>query len=42
MLQIQRRSDFPMAAAMSMLLMVVISLAFLACARWLRLERVQA
>jgi spermidine/putrescine transport system permease protein len=39
MLQIGRRADFPMAAALSLILMLVISLAFLACARWLKLER---
>ena len=39
MLQIQRRADFPMASAMSMLLMVVITMVFLACARWLKMER---
>lgn len=39
MLQIGRQADFPMAAALSLILMVVISLAYLACARWLRLER---
>ncbi len=40
MLQIERRSDFPMASAMAMVLMVVVSLVYLACARWLRLDRV--
>jgi spermidine/putrescine transport system permease protein len=40
MLQIQRRADFPLAAAMSMLLMLVITLVFLACARWLKMQRV--
>ena len=39
MLQIGRQADFPMAAALSLILMLVISLAYLACARWLRLER---
>jgi spermidine/putrescine transport system permease protein len=39
MLQIGRQADFPMAAALSMILMLVVSLAYLACARWLRLER---
>lgn len=37
--QIGRRADVPMAAALSMILMVVISVAYLACARWLKLER---
>lgn len=39
-LQIERRADFPMASAMSVVLMVIITLAFVASARWLRLERV--
>ena len=39
MLQIARRSDFPMASALAMVLMVVVSLVYLACARWLKLER---
>lgn len=39
MLQIGRQADFPMAATLSMILMLVVSLAYLACARWLRLER---
>ncbi len=40
MLQISRRSDFPMASALAIVLMVVVSLAYLACARWLKIERV--
>ena len=39
MLQILRKPDFPMASALSILLMIVVSLAYLACARWLKLER---
>lgn len=39
MLQISRRSDFPMASALAIVLMVVVSLVYLACARWLKLER---
>ncbi|MEZ5931201.1 MAG: ABC transporter permease [Alphaproteobacteria bacterium] len=39
MLQIGRRGDFPLASALSLILMVVISLAYLATARWLKLER---
>ena len=39
MLQISRRSDFPMASALAMFLMVVVSLVYLACARWLKLDR---
>jgi spermidine/putrescine transport system permease protein len=40
MLQIQRSSDFPMASALALILMAVVSLVYLACARWLKLERV--
>ena len=40
MLQIQRQADFPMASAMSLVLMVVISIIFLIFARWLKIERV--
>jgi spermidine/putrescine transport system permease protein len=39
MLQIARRSDFPMASALAMILMAVVSLVYLACARWLKIER---
>jgi spermidine/putrescine transport system permease protein len=39
MMQLGRRGDFPMASAMSLILMAVVSLAYLACARWLRLDR---
>jgi spermidine/putrescine transport system permease protein len=39
MLQIGRRADFPTAAALSLVLMGVITLAYVACARWLKLER---
>jgi spermidine/putrescine transport system permease protein len=39
MLQLGRRGDFPMASAMSVILMALVTLADLACARWLRLER---
>jgi spermidine/putrescine transport system permease protein len=39
MLQVGRQADFPMASALSLVLMAVVSLAYLACARWLRLER---
>ncbi|MEQ8654646.1 MAG: ABC transporter permease [Kiloniellales bacterium] len=39
MLQIGRRADFPMAAAIALILMAVVTLAYLAAARWLRLER---
>lgn len=39
MLQISRRGDFPMASAMALVLMVVVGLAYLLAARWLKLER---
>jgi spermidine/putrescine transport system permease protein len=39
MLQIQRQADFPMASAMSLILMVVISIIFLGFSRWLKIER---
>ena len=39
MLQIQRLADFPMASAMSLVLMVVISGIFLMFSRWLKIER---
>ncbi len=39
MLQIGRRADFPMASALAMVLMAVVSLVYLAFARWLKLER---
>ena len=40
MMQIGRRGDFPLASALSIILMVVVSIAYLASARWLRIERV--
>jgi spermidine/putrescine transport system permease protein len=40
MMQIARRGDFPLASALSIILMVVVSIAYLASARWLRIERV--
>ena len=39
MLQLGRRADFPRAAALSIVLMVVVTIAYLACARWLKMER---
>ncbi|MEI6099210.1 MAG: ABC transporter permease [Alphaproteobacteria bacterium] len=39
MMQLGRRGDFPMASALSLILMAVVTLAYLACARWLRLDR---
>ena len=39
MLQIGRLADFPSAAALSIVLMGVVALAWIACSRWLKLER---
>jgi spermidine/putrescine transport system permease protein len=39
MMQIGRRGDFPLASALSIILMVVVTLAYLATARWLKIER---
>jgi spermidine/putrescine transport system permease protein len=39
MLQIGRRGDFPLASALSILLMAVVTIAYIACARWLKIER---
>ena len=39
MLQIGRRADFPTASALAILLMIVVTIAYLGFARWIRLER---
>ena len=39
MLQIGRRADFPTASALAILLMLVVTLVYVLCARWLKLER---
>jgi spermidine/putrescine transport system permease protein len=39
MLQVGRRGDFPMASALSLILMVFVTAAFFACARWLKIDR---
>jgi spermidine/putrescine transport system permease protein len=39
MMQVGRRADFPTASAISLLLMLIVTIAYLACARWLKLER---
>jgi spermidine/putrescine transport system permease protein len=39
MMQIGRRGDFPSASALSIVLMAVVTVAYLACARWLKIER---
>lgn len=40
MLQLGRRGDFPMASALSVVLMAIVTLAYAGCARWLRMDRV--
>jgi spermidine/putrescine transport system permease protein len=40
MLQVARRADFPLASAMSMVLMLVVTVAYLAFAKRLKMERV--
>ncbi len=40
MLQLGRRGDFPMASALSVVLMAIVTLAYAATARWLKMERV--
>lgn len=40
MLQLGRRGDFPMASALSVVLMGIVTLAYAASARWLKMERV--
>jgi spermidine/putrescine transport system permease protein len=39
MMQIGRRGDFGSASALSIILMAVVTLAYFACARWLKIER---
>jgi len=39
MMQIGRRGDFPLASALAIILMAVVTIAYLACARWLKIER---
>jgi spermidine/putrescine transport system permease protein len=39
MMQIGRRGDFPLASALSLILMAVVTLAYAGCAKWLKLER---
>ncbi|MFN3578171.1 MAG: ABC transporter permease [Tabrizicola sp.] len=40
MLQLGRSGNFPLASALSVVLMAMVTLAYLACSRWLRLDRV--
>ena len=39
MMQIGRRGDFPLASALSLILMAVVTVAYIGCARWLKIER---
>jgi spermidine/putrescine transport system permease protein len=39
MLQLGRRADLPMASALSIILMIVVTLAYVVSARWLKMER---
>jgi spermidine/putrescine transport system permease protein len=39
MMQIGRRGDFGSASALSIILMAIITIAYFACARWLKIER---
>jgi spermidine/putrescine transport system permease protein len=39
MMQIGRRGDFPLASALSLVLMAVVTVAYLSTARWLKFER---
>ncbi|MEM6888284.1 MAG: ABC transporter permease [Pseudomonadota bacterium] len=40
MVQLGRRADFPLAAALAIVLMAIVTVAYLLCARWLRLDRI--
>ena len=40
MVQLGRRADFPLASALALVLMALVTLAYLGCARWLRLDRI--
>jgi spermidine/putrescine transport system permease protein len=40
MMQLGRQGNFPMASALSVILMAVVTLAYVTCARWIRLDRV--
>ena len=39
MMQIGRRGDFASASALSIILMAVVTIAYIACSRWLKIER---
>jgi spermidine/putrescine transport system permease protein len=38
-MQIGRRGDFPLASALALILMAVVTIAYIVCARWLKIER---
>lgn len=40
MVQLGRRADFPLASALAIVLMVLVTLAYVASARWLRIDRI--
>lgn len=40
MVQLGRRADFPLASAIAIMMMVIVTLAYLLSSRWLRLDRV--
>ena len=40
MLQLGRRADFPLASALAIILMGIVTLAYLGFARWLKLDRI--
>ena len=40
MVQLGRRADFPLASGLAVAMMAIVTLAYLACASWLRLDRV--
>ncbi|MBF9029454.1 ABC transporter permease subunit [Rhodobacterales bacterium HKCCE3408] len=40
MVQLGRRANFPLASALAIVLMGIVTLAYLGCARWLRLDRI--
>ena len=40
MVQLGRRADFPLASALAIVLMAIVTLVYLLSARWLRLDRI--
>jgi len=39
MVQLGRRADFPLASALAIIMMAMVTLAYLTCHRWLKLDR---